>query len=70
MTLALDPRTLPPAPSHQPGVEIVSMRAVEDEPERIYAADSESAQDEPGPSDFSGMTFDIWRRLIWNNPAC
>ena len=46
------------------------MRDVEDEPERIYAADSESAQDEPGPSDFSGMTFDIWQRLTWNNPAC
>jgi GNAT superfamily N-acetyltransferase len=69
-TLALDPRTLPPAPEPPPGVEIVVMRQVEDEPERIYAADSVSSLDEPGPSDFSGMTLDVWRRLIWNNPDC
>jgi GNAT superfamily N-acetyltransferase len=70
VTLALDPRRLPPVPEPPPGVEIVPMRNVEHEPERIYAADSESAQDEPGPTDLSGMTLDVWRRLIWNNPAC
>jgi len=69
-TLALDPRTISPASQPPPGVEIVPMRAVENEPERIYAADSESAQDEPGPGDFSGMTLDVWRRLTWDNPSC
>jgi GNAT superfamily N-acetyltransferase len=68
-TLALDPRTVPPAPEPPPGVEIVRMSQV-DEPERIYAADRESAQDEPGPGDFSGVTLEIWRRLTWNNPVC
>jgi GNAT superfamily N-acetyltransferase len=70
VTLALDPRTLPSAPEPPPGVEILPMRDVADQPERIFVADSESSQDEPGPTDFSGMTLDIWRRLIWNNPAC
>jgi len=67
-TLSLDPRTLPPPPEPPPGVEIVAMREVEHEAERIYAADLESTQDEPGPADFSGMTIDVWRRLCWNNP--
>jgi GNAT superfamily N-acetyltransferase len=69
VTLALDPRTLAPAPEPPPGVEIVPMAGVE-EPEQIYAADSESALDEPGPVDLSGMTLDNWRRLVWNNPIC
>jgi GNAT superfamily N-acetyltransferase len=69
-TLVLDPRALPPAPEPPEGVEIVPMRSFEDAPERLFAADSESAQDEPGPSDFSGMTLDVWRRLVWNHPDC
>src|SRR5262245_57249748 len=69
VTLSLDPRTLSRAPEPPPGVEILRMSEVED-PERIYAADSESSLDEPGPNDFSGMTLDIWRRVIWNNPLC
>ena len=69
-TLVLDPRTLPPAPDPPAGVDIVPMRSFEDEPERLYAADSESALDEPGPADLSGMTLDVWRRLTWDHPDC
>ena len=29
-----------------------------------------SSLDEPGPSDFSGMTYEIWHRLIWDFPDC
>jgi GNAT superfamily N-acetyltransferase len=67
-TLALDPRSLPPPPEPPAGVELVPMSRFADDPEPVYVADSLSAQDEPGPSDFSGMTFEIWRRHIWGHP--
>ena len=41
-----------------------------DDPEPVFAADHESALDEPGPSDLSGMTYETWRRLIWDVPNC
>jgi GNAT superfamily N-acetyltransferase len=67
-TLSLDPRSLPPAPAPPDGVEIRPMSAFAADPDPIYLADSESAQDEPGPGDFSGITFEIWRRHIWDYP--
>jgi GNAT superfamily N-acetyltransferase len=67
-TLALDPRTLPPAPEAPEGVEIRPMSAFAGDPDPVYVADSEASQDEPGPSDFSGITYDIWRRHIWDFP--
>lgn len=67
---AVDPRTIGPAPSLPKGIEFASMTDFADDPEPIYTADRESALDEPGPSDFSGMTYDTWRRLIWDHPDC
>jgi GNAT superfamily N-acetyltransferase len=67
-TLALEPRTLPAPPDPPAGVELVPMSSFADDPGRVYVADSLSAQDEPGPSDFSGMTYETWRRHIWEYP--
>lgn len=68
--LAVDPRTIGPPPRPPQGIEIAPMSSFVDDPEPIFAADHESALDEPGPSDFSGMTYDTWRRLIWDSPDC
>ncbi len=67
---AVDPRTIghPPLPPH--GIELRSMRTFGDDPEPVFVADHESSLDEPGPSDFSGMTYETWRRLIWDHPDC
>lgn len=67
-TLALDPRTLPPGPTIPDGVELVPMADFAGDPEAVYLADSASAQDEPGPSDFSGITYELWRAHIWDYP--
>lgn len=67
-TLALDPRSLPPPPDPPPGVELVPVSRFADDPEPVFVADSASAQDEPGPSDFSGGTYETWRRVIWDHP--
>jgi GNAT superfamily N-acetyltransferase len=67
---AVDPRTIDQPPSPPPGIELVSMSDFVNDPEPVYAADHESALDEPGPADFSGMTYDSWRRLIWDHPDC
>jgi GNAT superfamily N-acetyltransferase len=67
-TLALDPRSLAPPPVPLPGVELVPMSSFADDPDPVYVADSLSAQDEPGPSDSSGMTYETWRRHIWDYP--
>lgn len=69
-TSALDPRTLPEPPRPPAGIEVVPMTEYADEPTPVYEADRESAQDEPGPSDFSGVTYESWRRLIWETPDC
>ncbi len=68
---ACDPRAvgaIPPQPP--PGTEILPASALAHDLETIFAADSESALDEPGPHDFSGMTFETWRRFHWDNPEC
>ena len=69
-TSALDPRTLAAPPAPPAGIALVPLSAFEDDPEPVFAADHESAQDEPGPSDFSGMTYETWRRMIWDYPDC
>jgi GNAT superfamily N-acetyltransferase len=69
-TSALDPRTLGPPPEPPDGIAIVPMERFEDDPEAVFAADRESALDEPGPSDFSGTTYEDWLRMIWNTPDC
>jgi len=66
----VDPRTLGPPPAAPPGIELRPMSGFAHDPEPIFASDHESAQDEPGPSDYSGMTYETWRRLIWDPPDC
>ena len=46
------------------------MAAHAEDPTPVFEADKESALDEPGPSDFSGVTYESWRRLIWEYPDC
>ena len=67
-TSAVDPRTLPPPPEPPPGIAIAPMAEYEDDPTPVFEADKASAVDEPGPGDFSGITYDTWRRLIWDAP--
>jgi GNAT superfamily N-acetyltransferase len=69
-TSAVDPRTLGDPPAPPDGIAIAPMAAFLDDPEPIFVSDRESAQDEPGPSDFSGVTYESWRRLIWDMPDC
>jgi GNAT superfamily N-acetyltransferase len=69
-TSAVDPRTLPEPPDPPSGVIIAPMAAHAADPTPVFEADKESALDEPGPSDFSGVTYESWRRLIWNYPDC
>ena len=44
------------------------MAEYEDDPTPVFEADKASAVDEPGPGDFSGITYETWRRLIWDAP--
>lgn len=67
-TSALDPRVLPPPPAPPPGIALHALSAFASDPEPLYRADRESAVDEPGPTDISGMTMESWCRLIWEQP--
>jgi len=67
-TSAVDPRTLPPPPDPPAGIAIAPMAEYEDDPMPVFEADKASALDEPGPGDFSGTTYETWRRLIWDAP--
>jgi GNAT superfamily N-acetyltransferase len=67
---AVDPATLGPPPEPPPGIGLAPLSRFAEDPERVFRADREGALDEPGPSDFSGMTFETWRREIWDNPDC
>ena len=69
-TSAVDPRTLPEPPDPPSGVIIAPMAAHAEDPTPVFEADKESALDEPGPSDFSGVTYETWRRHIWDYPDC
>ena len=65
---AVDPRTIQPPAAAPEGIEIAPMSRFVDDPEPVFVADHANAQDEPGPSDYSGMTYETWRRLIWDVP--
>ncbi len=69
-TSAVDPRTLPEPPEPPAGIAVLPMSDFADDPLPVYEADRESALDEPGPSDFSGVTYESWTRLIWQAPDC
>jgi len=69
-TSAVDLRTLPEPPDPPSGVIIAPMAAHAEDPTPVFEADKESALDEPGPSDFSGVTYETWRRHIWEYPDC
>jgi GNAT superfamily N-acetyltransferase len=69
-TSAVDPRTIGTPPEPPVGIGIAPMEDFSDDPAPVFEADSASAVDEPGPSDFSGATLESWRRLIWDMPDC
>ncbi|MGZ8686891.1 MAG: GNAT family N-acetyltransferase [Gaiellaceae bacterium] len=69
-TSAVDPRDLPPPPTPPQGIALHPLSAFSDDPEPLYLSDRESALDEPGPTDISGITMESWRRLIWDHPDC
>lgn len=69
-TSVVDPRTLGPSPAPPAGVAVAPMADFAADPEPVFVADSSSAVDEPGPTDFSGATYESWRRLIWEQPDC
>ena len=65
---AVDPRTIPAPAAAPAGIEIAPMSRFVDDPELVFVADRECMLDEPGPSDFSGVTYETWRRMIWDIP--
>jgi GNAT superfamily N-acetyltransferase len=65
---AVDPRTIPAPAAAPEGIEIAPMSRFVDDPELVFVADRECMLDEPGPSDFSGVTYETWRRMIWDIP--
>jgi GNAT superfamily N-acetyltransferase len=65
--LVTDPRTIEPTTAPA-GVEIVPLETLADDLEAIYSCEAETTQDEPGPFDTSAMTFERWRRHIWDHP--
>jgi N-acetylglutamate synthase-like GNAT family acetyltransferase len=69
-SLAVDPRTIVRPTSLPPGVELRPFSAYADDPKLVYEADRESILDEPGPGDFSGITYETWRRHHWGHPDC
>lgn len=69
-TSAVDPRTLSGPPDPPSGTAVIPMAKHADDLTPVFEADKESALDEPGPSDFSGVTYESWRRLIWDYPDC
>lgn len=69
-SLAVDPRTIVPPSSLPPGVALRPFNEYTDDPELVYEADRESMLDEPGPSDYSGMTYETWKRHLWDSPDC
>lgn len=70
ITSAVDPRRLPPPPAPPPGIELYPLSGFAGDPEPVYQADRDSMRDEPGPFDPSGLTYAIWRRIIWDHPEC
>jgi len=65
---AVDPRTIPAPAAAPEGIEIAPMSRFVDDPELVFVVDRECMLDEPGPSDFSGVTYETWRRMIWDIP--
>ena len=64
----VDPRTIAAPPTPPAGIELQPTSFLAADPEPIYLADREFSLDEPGPMDFSGMTYETWRRHMWENP--
>jgi GNAT superfamily N-acetyltransferase len=69
-TSAVDPRAVGDPPAPGAGLAIAPMAHFAEDPTSIFEADRISALDEPGASDYSGMTYPDWRRLIWDMPDC
>jgi len=64
----VDPRTVAAPPAPPAGIELQPTSCFADDPEPIYVADKDFVRDEPGPGDYSGMTYETWRRHLWENP--
>jgi len=65
---ATDPTSLPPAPEPPAGVKLRPAADWLDDPRPIYELDLAGGLDEPGDTDFSGMTFELWQDDIWTDP--
>jgi GNAT superfamily N-acetyltransferase len=63
----VDPRTLPPAPSPPPGVELRPFSDVE--PEAIHAVDLVVSRDIPNEESIDGLdTAAAWKTQFWRDP--
>ncbi len=50
------------------GVEVRAMTTFVADPQPVYRCDAETMTDEPGPFDAGAMTFEAWRRHVWEHP--
>lgn len=67
---AVDPRAVTPPSPPPPGIDVLALSTFAEDPEPVFRADYQSFLDEPGPSDTSGLTYEAWLRLFWDNPDC
>ena len=68
--LKVDPRTIEAPAALPAGLRLCPFRALADDPRPVYDADFESILDEPSAADFSGVTFETWKRHFWDHPDC
>ena len=70
-TSAVDPRTLGSPPEPPDGIAIVPMASVSATTRAGLRRRSRKARSTSrARRDFSGMTYENWRRLIWDSPDC
>jgi GNAT superfamily N-acetyltransferase len=62
--LEVDPRRVDSATAPA-GVEVRAMTAFVADPQPVYRCDAETTKDEPGPFNAGAMTFEVWRRHVW-----
>jgi GNAT superfamily N-acetyltransferase len=68
MSAAVDPRTVA-APEEIPtGAEVVPLSRFAADPRPVFELDMAGSEDEPGDSDWSGLTLESWTRTFWLHP--
>jgi GNAT superfamily N-acetyltransferase len=67
--LSLGLATVEPPGALPPDVSLAPFAAFADDPERVYAVDFQTTQDEPGDHDFGGMTLEDWVRETYDHPS-